>query len=170
MKKILIVIVLILFLASHNTRQAKAEEGVAGIAITLDKIKDIENVYPKNEITVLYRIVEAEATGENIDSKKNVASVILNRTKNKDFPDTITDVVFQHDGDNYQFSPIKDKRYWSVEVTKETIMAVDDVITAGANSEAIYFCNLDKVSERMKKWFGSLKFLFKDDSNQSYYK
>lgn len=148
------------------TSPAHAEEPVAGISITLDKIKDIENVFPKEDITILYRIVEAEATGENTEAKKNIASVIINRVKNNEFPDTITDVVFQKN----QFTPISDKRYWSVEVTEETIKAVDDVVANGSTTEALYFCNLNKTSKKMRKWFNTLEFLFKDEANHSFYK
>lgn len=164
--KLLTAICIILAAVHMTTRQAKAEEGVAGIAVTLDKVKDVENVFTKEETTVLYRIVEAEATGENTDAKKNIASVILNRVNNSDFPDSITDVVFQEN----QFSPISDKRYWSVEVTEETIKAVDDVLKAGSITEALYFCNLDNVSIKMKRWFKKLNYLFIDEANHSFYK
>lgn len=142
-----------------------AEEGVAGISLTLDQVKDMD-IYPKDEVEVLYKIVEAEATGECEEAKKNVASVILNRVHSIDFPSTITDVVFQ----NYQFSPISDKRYWSVEVTEETIRAVDEVITNGTTTEALYFCNLDNISNKNKRWFKKLEYLFKDKANHSFFK
>ena len=148
------------------TSQAHAETPVAGISVTLDKVKNLDHIYPQDEIEVLYRITEAEATGECTDAKKNVASVILNRVHSKDFPDTITGVVFQKN----QFSPIADKRYWSVEVTEETIQAVDEVINQGATTEALYFVNLENTSRKMRNWFKKLEFLFIDPSGHSFYK
>ena len=147
------------------TGQAYAEEGVAGISVTLDQVKDLD-IYPQGEKEVLYRIAEAEATGECTDAKKNVASVILNRVHNKDFPNAITGVVFQEN----QFSPIGDKRYWEVEVTEETIQAVDEVITNGTTTEALYFVNLENTSRKMKNWFKKLEYLFTDPSGHSFYK
>ena len=64
------------------TGQAHAEEGIAGISATLDQVKGLD-ICPQGEKEVLYRIVEAEATGECIEAKKNVASVILNRVRSR---------------------------------------------------------------------------------------
>ena len=44
---------------------------------------------------IMYRIVEAEAGGENINGRMLVANVILNRCLNDSFPDTVKDVVFE---------------------------------------------------------------------------
>lgn len=162
--KILLMTVLLTLLM---TTEAMAEEPVAGISVVLDKVKDIEiSSISESETTVLYRIVEAEATGETIECKKNVASVIMNRVHNQDFPDTISDVVFQ----NNQFTPIVDKRYWSVEISEETIVAVDDVIKNGTTMEALFFVNLEKTTSKMKRWFRSLEFVYKDSSGHSFYK
>lgn len=147
------------------TGQAHAEEGVAGISITLDQVKGLD-IYPQDEKEALYRIVEAEATGEYIEAKKNVASVIYNRTLHNDFPDTIKDVIFQ----SQQFSPIADGRYFTVEITEETIQAVDEVLLNGTTTEALYFCNLNNVSGKMKRWFKKLDYLFTDEANHSFYK
>lgn len=160
--KILFATILMTFLM---TGQAMAEEGVAGISATLEKVKD-DSIIPETEKTVLYRIVEAETTGEGEEAKKNVASTILNRVHNNSFPNTISEVVFQ----NYQFSPVSDKRYWSVEVTEETMQAVNDVIANGSTTEALYFCNLNNVSGKMKRWFKKLDYLFTDEANHSFYK
>lgn len=147
------------------TGQAYAGEGVAGISVTLDQVKDLD-IYPQAEKEVLYRIVEAEATGKVTEAKKNVASVILNRVHNKDFPNAITEVVFQ----KHQFSPIADKRYWSVDVTEETIQAVDEVVKQGTTTEALYFVNLENTSRKMRSWFKKLEYLFTDPSGHSFYK
>lgn len=159
------ILILTALLTLLMTTPAYAEEGVAGISVTLDQVKDLD-IYPNDEMEALYRIVEAEATGHNTEAKKNVASVILNRVNDKDFPDTITDVVFQKN----QFSPISDKRYWEVEITEDTMAAVNDVIKQGTTTEALYFVNLENTSKKMKTWFKSLEYLFKDKANHSFYK
>lgn len=123
--------------------------------------------FTKEEIKILQRITEAECTGQSIESKENVASAIINRILSSDFPDTIKGVVFQKS----QFSPISDGRYYSIEVTEDTIKAVDNVLENGVNHEGLFFCNLRDVKSLGKKsWFKQLSFLFKDDSNHSYYK
>jgi N-acetylmuramoyl-L-alanine amidase len=120
----------------------------------------------KAEREILERIVEAEATDQSIDSKKNVGSVIMNRVESNSFPDNIEDVVFQ----KRQFSPIEDKRYYKVDITQDTKDAVEEVLLNGVTNEALYFCNPDDVkSAKNKRWFSKLKYLFTDDANHSFY-
>ncbi|QHQ61044.1 hypothetical protein Ana3638_09910 [Anaerocolumna sedimenticola] len=91
-----------------------------------------------------------------------VANVILNRVKDDDFPDTIKGVVFQKDGGTYQFSPIKDNRYWSVKVSKDTVKAVDRVMQGEDYSKgALYFSARSRADKNSMRWFDShLDFLF----------
>lgn len=116
----------------------------------------------KEEKEILQRIVEAEATGEDIKGKMLVANVVINRTKDKNFPDTVKDVVFQKSGGTYQFSPIKDKRYWSVKITEETITAVDRVMQGEDESNgALYFSARRRAEKNSMRWFDrNLKYLF----------
>jgi len=114
------------------------------------------------DIKILQRIVEAEATGEDIKGKILVANVILNRVNDEAFPNTIEGVVFQQDGDTYQFSPIRDNRYWSVEITKDTKTAVKRVIQGEDYSKgALYFSARARADKSSMRWFdNNLKFLF----------
>ena len=73
----------------------------------------------------MLRIVEAEAGGEDRTGKVLVANVIINRVEDDDFPDSITDVIFQQDNGICQFSPIRDGRFYTGSVSDETIEAVD---------------------------------------------
>lgn len=69
-----------------------------------------------------------------------VANVVLNRVKNKSFPSTIKDVVFAHRGGTYQFSPIMDGRYYTVNVSDDTKSAVKDALAGVDHSAgALYF-------------------------------
>ncbi|HIU67361.1 MAG TPA: cell wall hydrolase, partial [Candidatus Caccomorpha excrementavium] len=49
----------------------------------------------QEEVEILQRIVEAEATGQDVKGKILVANVVLNRVMSDGFPDTIEEVVFQ---------------------------------------------------------------------------
>ena len=84
-----------------------------------------------NELEILFRIVEAEATGEDITGKELVALVILNRVNNFDFPNTITEVVFEQipNSQYHHFSPLDDNRYYTVTITDNTRQAVFNVLT-----------------------------------------
>ena len=52
----------------------------------------------------LLHIVEAEAGGEDIKGRIMVANVIMNRVESPQFPDSVTEVVWDTEG-GYQFSP-----------------------------------------------------------------
>lgn len=129
--------------------------------------KEKTSKYTKEEIEILQRITEAECTGQSLEAKKNVASVIINRVNSKSFPNNIEDVVFQ----KHQFSPISDGRYYKVTITDETREAIEEVLKNGVTNDALFFCNQNDVkSAKNKKWFNKLVFLFTDDSGHSFYK
>ena len=122
----------------------------------------------KDEIKMLEQIVEAEATGEDIIGKILVANVIFNRMAEEEFPDNVEDVIFQKVGDDYQFSPISDKRFWRVEITKETKEAVKRAINGEDHSEgALYFMARRLARKSSAKWFdNNLKWLFKHGAHE----
>jgi N-acetylmuramoyl-L-alanine amidase len=110
----------------------------------------------KDDLDVLYRIVEAEATGEDIYGKILVANVILNRVNSKNFPNTVETVVFQKNGNTYQFSPTRDGRFWSVSVSKQTIEAVSRALEGEDYSNgAVYFFARKLTSKNKAHWFDS---------------
>lgn len=84
------------------------------------------------------RVVEAEATGADVLSKIMVADVIINRVKSPLFPNTLTEVIFQGNGE--QFSPVYDGRFYNVTVTESTIEAVNRALAGEDYSQgATYF-------------------------------
>lgn len=103
---------------------------------------------------VLLRIVEAEATGEDIRGKMLVANVILNRVESDEFPNSVEGVVFQQKGGKYQFSPIRDGRYNKVSITNETREAVERVLNGEDESQgALYFMSRRQANSNNAKWF-----------------
>lgn len=86
----------------------------------------------------LLRIVEAEATDGDMKSKILVADVVINRVKSPLFPGSVTEVVCQGNGE--QFQPVMDGRFYSVNVTGSTYEAVDRALYGEDYSEgATYF-------------------------------
>lgn len=122
------------------------------------------------EANVLKRIVEAEATGEDIKGRILVANVILNRVKSSKFPNTVKEVVFQRKGSTVQFSPTKDGRYWSVNVSAKTKEAVKRALAGEDYSRgALYFSARSRADKHNMRWFdGSLKWLFKYGGHEFY--
>ncbi len=124
------------------------------VSLKLVTNKKMIKTLSDDELQVLYRIVEAEATGEDIYGKILVANVVLNRVNNSEFPDTVSEVVFQKVGSSYQFSPTKDGRYYSVKVTKSTKEAVKRALAGEDYSKgALYFFARKLTSEKKANWF-----------------
>ncbi len=137
-------------------------------------LKDISNVgdYALMEIRnhqmsyedydTLLHIVEAEATGGDLRSKILIANVVMNRVQDSRFPSTITDVVYQYAGGACQFSPVGDGRIHSVEITADTIEAVDRAISGEDYSGgALFFMARSSSDNSSVGWFDSkLKPLF----------
>lgn len=133
-----------------------------------DKSYKIFDDFSKEDRFILYRIVEAEAGDGNIQAKKNVAHVIFNRLKSKKFANNVHDVVFA----KHQFSPISDGRYWKVTIADSTKDAVIKAYEEGdTTGGALYFANMKYVSNaKTRAWFNSMKCLFTDSVNHSFYK
>lgn len=133
---------------------------------TKDIVKGKEKTISKKDYDSLLRIVEAEATSEGLKGKILVANVIFNRFNTGKYED-IKSVIFE----KKQFSPIRDGRYYSVEVTDETKEAVQEVLDGVDYSKgALYFMNKKTASKKNKKWFdNNLEYLF-PYKNHSFYK
>lgn len=118
--------------------------------ITRDpKIKVTQSEYDN-----LLHLVEAEAGGEDLIGKMLVANVVLNRVRDKHFPNTINEVIFQSSNGVAQFSPISDGRFYTIRVSNETIEAVNRVLQGEDNSRgALYFAARKLASEENMRWF-----------------
>lgn len=104
--------------------------------------------------TILERIVEAEAGGEDRKGRVLVANVVLNRVMDKEFPDSIEAVVFQHSGKRYQFSPISNGAYYNVHVSKGTKKAVQAALEGEDPSQgALYFMERALAESGNVRWF-----------------
>ncbi len=126
------------------------------------------NPVTKEDIRSLCRIVEAEATGLNENSRLLVANVVLNRMRDRNFPDTITDVIFESDGNVTQFSPVSDGRYYKVRVSGKSKRAVARALSGEDRSKgALYFMARKHSSPENVRWFDQeLTYLFKYEDHE----
>lgn len=125
----------------------------------------------EEDYDILCRIVEAEAGGEDEDGKLLVANVVLNRMNSEAFPDTVKDVVMQRNGRVTQFSPVASGRIWKVEVSEETIAAVQRAIEGEDISQgALYFASRRYANSDSMRWFDRcLTFLFKHGRHEFFF-
>lgn len=118
--------------------------------------KEQINLLSKTDYDALVKIVEAEATGEDMVGKIMVANVVLNRVESKRFPNTIYDVVHQKIDGKAQFSPIDDGRYYSVPIKSSTYEAVERALKGEDFSNgALFFVARSIASENAVNWFDS---------------
>ncbi len=145
------------------------EEAVESFSVAPDSGKKALSLTGK-EVAMLERIVEAEATGEDLVGRILVANVVLNRIADDEFPDTVEEVIFQRSGDEYQFSPISDKRYWSVEISDKTKEAVKKALEGEDYSEgALYFMARKRTKKSSARWFDdNLEWLFRHGGHEFY--
>lgn len=124
--------------------------------------------FSDEDIEVLQRIVEAEAGCEDEEGKLLVANVVLNRVNDEAFPDTIPGVVFQKDGGVTQFSPVASGSIYQVEISEETVAAVNRALEGENISEgALYFAARKYASSKNMKWFDEkLTFLFRHGGHE----
>lgn len=116
----------------------------------------------------LLRIVEAEAGGEDEMGKILVANVVMNRVECENFPDSITEVIFQKSNGVAQFSPISDGRFYKVVVSDATRQAVDKALEGEDYSQgALYFAARKYADAENMQWFDeSLVFLFEHGGHE----
>ncbi len=142
------------------------------VRTSVNNIEDAGGVQLLNltDYTALVRIVEAEATGEDLIGKVLIANVVMNRVDSKRFPNSIYDVVHQKLDGRAQFSPIDDGRYYSVAVTDSTIEAVELALAGQDYSDgALFFVAKSIASEKAGSWFDRhLTFVFKHGVHSFY--
>ena len=159
---------------TSNTSYEPLLQVTSFLGVTPEKISEQRvlrtNIITRNRVVTvtqseydnLLRIVEAEAGGEDIIGKMLVANVILNRVENEQFPDSVNEVIFQADNGVTQFSPISDGRFYSVNVSQETVEAVNRVLQGEDNSKgALYFVARKAADQNNMRWFDEeLEWLF----------
>lgn len=120
--------------------------------------------YSDQDYEVLKRIVQAEAGICDMQGRILVANVIMNRVRDPEFPDNITDVVYQRS----QFSPVLDGSINTCKVTPETVEAVNRALAGEDYSRgALYFMNRRRSQSRNVSWFdGKLTYLFQHEKHE----
>ncbi|MCR4739273.1 MAG: cell wall hydrolase [Lachnospiraceae bacterium] len=112
-----------------------------------------------DEYTNLCKIVEAEAASEDIEGKRLVANVVINRVDSNKFADTISEAILQ-DG---QFAPVERGGFKKAVPTYETKQAVMTALNGVDTSEgALYF-----QKSRSKHW-GNKEYLFRYGAHSFY--
>lgn len=120
------------------------EFGRPFVLVTEDTEEQIQEEIRLGELELLAQLVEAEAGNQSFEGKCLVADVILNRVESPDFPDTISEVIFQEG----QFSVITngafEKAGWNMK--EDDYAAVLCEMELHQNKDVLYFNNCSRVS------------------------
>ena len=105
---------------------------------------DNSSGYSNEDITLLAKVISAEARGESYEGQVAVGAVILNRVAHPSFPDTISGVVYQ----NGAFSCVNDSN-WYQNVADSAKRAAQDALNGwDPTGGAIYYYNPAKTSNK----------------------
>ena len=150
-------------LMEAETARKKAEEEARRAEEEAKKAAAVVS-YSEEDYQVLLRIVQAEAGICDDRGKILVANVIINRVKNKEFPNTIKSVVYQKS----QFSPVSNGSINHVKVTRQTIDCVDRALRGEDYSQgALYFMYRGGSRSGAIRWFDRhLTFLFSHEKHE----
>lgn len=109
---------------------------------SVDTDKQIEEEIWLGELELLANLVEAEAGNQDLRGKRLVADVVLNRVDSEDYPNTITEVIYQKN----QFAVMSDgafeKASWNV--SEESFQAVWMEANGDRLDNSIYFFTAEK--------------------------
>ena len=149
--------------------EARLEEGMEEAEPTE---ADSGRVYELSEedYDALLRLVEAEASGEDIKGKMLVANVVLNRVESSSFPDTVKEVIYQRHNGRAQFSPVATGKIDRVAVSEETVEAVERALYGEDEScGALYFVAPAYADAANHRWFQkNLTWLFSYNGHEFY--
>ena len=99
----------------------------------------VKNVHAEelsaNDISLIAKLISAEAENQPFEGKKLVVSVILNRLDSEIFPNTVEEVIFQND----QFSVIKNGAWDKAIPIEEDFECVQQELKKRSNKEILYF-------------------------------
>ena len=133
-----------------QTQQGLTADGIAGPQ-TLAKLGiSIGTVPEANEanVSLLARIISAEARGEPYEGQVAVGAVVLNRVEHPSFPDTLSGVIYQPGA----FTAITDGQF-NEPIAESAYRAARDALNGlDPSGGAIYYYNPDKTSN---KWIRS---------------
>lgn len=106
--------------------------------------------YSQNDVMVLAKMISGEARGESYVGQVAVGAVILNRVRDKKFPDSVYSVCFQPGA----FDAVRDGQYY-MEPSQTSIKAAKAAINGwDPTYGALYYWN---PSTATSKWIWSRK-------------
>ena len=134
---------------------------------TPTSVPTLYSTFTEEELNLLFKVVEAEATEGGLEEKTNVASVIFNRVRTGWSDGDLISILLSP----RQFEVITNGRYKRVKVTETTILACEFAFENDTVDGAIYFdCTNGEswAAQECKK--GNLIWVMKDGIGHDFYR
>lgn len=137
MKKIFLLAALAVFFIAMNPVKVKASEMVIVKIPQMENPEIIAEEIKEDELQMLAILVMAEAGNQDLEGKRLVVDVVLNRVDDSRWPNTITEVINQP----YQFSPMRNGAFEKAAetVTDECFEAVALELESRLDYDIHYF-------------------------------
>ena len=130
-------------LGKWKSDYAKLEGEYADLLVKSKSVELPFYNYSEEEIQILAKCVEAEAGEENFNAQEYITKVILNRVKSSQFPNSISEVIYQRRGKIPQFS-VAYNGMMNREVKKSTLSSVYKVLVNGSDLPDYVYYFYDK--------------------------
>lgn len=106
--------------------------------MTIDSEEQIQDEIIEGEKELLAQLVEAEAGNQDLEGKRRVVDVVLNRVDDPRFPNTVEEVIFQKG----QFSVVKDGAWeraaWHMQESDYEAVRLE--YEKRSDYQVLYFC------------------------------
>ncbi len=112
--------------------------GTAYLKGSVSPIKTGSQFYDADAVYWLSRIISAESRGESLLGQIAVGSVVMNRVRSSQYPNTIWGVIFDRKY-GVQFSPILDGSIYNAPVSSAVVAAKICLEGFNVNREALFF-------------------------------
>ena len=143
----------------NNITKQKCNDALEHHVCDEDNVTEttLQDIYSEEEILLIYSVIETETYGADIESKTNVACVILNRINHPTnrFGDSVKDVITSPN----QFA------YFRKNISDTTIQALENAFACDTTQGALFF-----KSGKKTKTFNQATYIFTDTVGHHFYK
>lgn len=151
------------------SQSTKPQASVTGWNVTLSQAKKMvkkDSAYDYEDLYWLSRIISAEAKGESFTGQIGVGTVVLNRVKSKQFPNTVKGVVFDQKYGT-QFTPVANGAIYESPTQSAVVAAKMCLDGYTLSNSVLYFLN---PSIATSSWIQNhRKYAFRVGNHEFYY-
>lgn len=122
------------------------------------------------DVDLLARLISHEANNQSMEGKMAVAEVVMNRVASDQFPDDIESVIFQHNGDNYQFLPRTSLDFETQPSMECYIVAINAIYDPKGSDGSTFFINPKTANKKSLEWFTNKLEYVKTIGDHDFYK